>query len=297
MRIRDMYQDDRCSVSFEIFPPKSPDGDESLRRALERLAPYAPAFISCTYGAGGTTRTRTIDWCAETQNRFGLTATSHFTCLGGSVSEIEEWLDLATKCGLQNIMALRGDPPVGETVFRPAPGGFRYANELVALIRRRHPEIGIGVAGYPEKHQECPDFATDLENLKRKVEAGADAVYTQLFYSNERFFDFRDRYQKLGIKVPLIPGIMPITEFSRIKRITSMCGAAIPGELGARLEAAQDDLQAQFEIGVGHAVRQCDELIRAGVPGIHFYVLNRSKACETILDELGMAPTREFNLS
>jgi methylenetetrahydrofolate reductase (NADPH) len=297
MRIRDMYQGGRCGVSFEIFPPKSPDGDESLRRALERLAPYSPAFISCTYGAGGTTRTRTVDWCAEIQNRFGLTATSHFTCLGGSVSEIEGWLDLATKNGIQNIMALRGDPPVGETVFRPAPGGFRYANELVALIRGRHPEIGIGVAGYPEKHQECPDGQTDLENLKRKVEAGADAVYTQLFYSNERFFDFRDRYQKLGIKVPLIPGIMPITEFSRIKRITSMCGAAIPAELGTRLEAAQDDLQAQFEIGVDHAVRQCDELLRTGVPGIHFYVLNRSKACETILDELGMAPTRECNLS
>jgi methylenetetrahydrofolate reductase (NADPH) len=297
MRIRDMYQDDRCGVSFEIFPPKSPDGDESLRRALERLAPYGPAFISCTYGAGGTTRTRTIEWCAEIQSRFGLTATSHFTCLGGSKTEIQEWLDLARKNNIRNIMALRGDPPAGETVFRPAPGGLRYANELVALIRGRHPEMGIGVAGYPEKHQECPDSQTDLENLKRKVEAGADAVYTQLFYSNKSFFDFRDRYHKLGIKVPLIPGIMPITEFSRIKRITSMCGAAIPAELGARLEAAQDDPQAQFEIGVGHAVRQCDELLGAGVAGIHFYVLNRSKACETILDQLGMAPTREFNLS
>jgi methylenetetrahydrofolate reductase (NADPH) len=297
MRLREMYQGDRCGVSFEIFPPKSSDGDESLRRALDRLAPYSPTFISCTYGAGGTTRTRTIDWCAEIQNSLGLTATAHFTCLGGSIQEIEEWLDLATKSNIHNIMALRGDPPAGQTEFRPAPGGFRYANELVSMIRRRHPEIGIGVAGYPEKHQECPDCETDLANLKRKVEAGADAVFTQLFYSNERFFDFRDRYERSGIKVPLIPGIMPITEFSRIKRITGMCGAAIPGELGARLEAAQDDLQAQFEIGVAHAVRQCDELLGSDVPGIHFYVLNRSKACETILDELGMAPTREFNLS
>jgi methylenetetrahydrofolate reductase (NADPH) len=297
MRIRDIYQGGRCGVSFEIFPPKSADGDESLLRALERLAPYAPAFISCTYGAGGTTRTRTIDWCATIQTRFGLTATAHFTCLGGSIQEIEEWLDQATASKIGNIMALRGDPPAGEAVFRPAPGGLRYANELVTLIRRRHPEIGIGVAGYPEKHQECPDCQTDLDNLKRKVEAGADAVFTQLFYSNDSFFDFRERYQRLGIKVPLIPGIMPITEFSRIKRITSMCGASIPTQLSTRLEAAQDDTQAQFEIGVGHAVRQCDELLRAGVPGIHFYVLNRSKACETILDELGMAPTREFNLS
>jgi methylenetetrahydrofolate reductase (NADPH) len=292
-----MYQGGRCGVSFEIFPPRSADADESLRRALERLAPYAPVFISCTYGAGGTTRTRTIDWCTEIQNRFGLTATAHFTCLGGSIQEIQEWLDLAAKSDIRNIMALRGDPPAGETVFRPAPGGLHYANELVALIRERHPHVGIGVAGYPEKHQECLDCETDLANLKRKVDAGADAVFTQLFYSNSSFFEFRDRYQQSGIKVPLIPGIMPITEFSRIKRITSMCGASIPPELGTRLEAAQDNPQAQFEIGVGHAVRQCDELLQAGVPGIHFYVLNRSKACETILDQLGMAPTREFNLS
>ncbi|HXY35201.1 MAG TPA: methylenetetrahydrofolate reductase [NAD(P)H] [Planctomycetaceae bacterium] len=297
MRIRDMYQGVSCGVSIEIFPPKTAEGDESLIRALERLVPYDPVFISCTYGAGGTTRTRTIDWCTTIQSRFGIPATAHFTCLGGSVQEIEEWLDLATKGKIRNIMALRGDPPAGETTFRPAPGGLRYANELVALIRRRHPEMGIGVAGYPEKHQECPDSRTDLENLKRKVDAGADAVFTQLFYCNDAFFDFRDRYHRLGIEVPLIPGIMPITEFSRIKRITSMCGATIPKDLGTRLEAAQDDPEAQFEIGVRHAVRQCHELLRAGVPGIHFYVLNRSKACETILDELGLSPTREFNLS
>jgi methylenetetrahydrofolate reductase (NADPH) len=297
MRMRDMYQGGRCGVSIEIFPPKSADGDESLRRALERLAPYAPVFISCTYGAGGTTRSRTIEWCGEIQKRFGVVATAHFTCLGGSTNEIEDWLDQAIRSNIRNIMALRGDPPAGETVFRPAPGGLRYAIELVAMIRKRHPEVGIGVAGYPEKHQESPDLQSDLEHLKGKVEAGADAVYTQLFYSNDSFFNFRDRYHRLGIKVPLIPGIMPITEFSRIKRITSLCGATIPRELGARLEAAQDDVQAQFEIGVSYAVQQCDELLRAGVPGIHFYVLNRSKACETILDDLGLAPTRELNRS
>ena len=169
-------------------------------------------------------------------------------------------------------------------------GGFRYASELVAFLRQRHPEIGIGVAGYPEKHQEAPDPQADLEHLKRKVEAGADAVFTQLFYENRSFFDFRDRYRKLGIQVPLIPGIMPITEFARIKRITSLCGAKIPVDLAARLEAVRDDPQAQFEIGVEHAVKQCRELVEAGVPGIHFYVLNRSKACEIILDALGLAP-------
>jgi methylenetetrahydrofolate reductase (NADPH) len=292
-----MYQGGRCGVSIEIFPPKSADGDESLLRALGRLAPYNPTFVSCTYGAGGTTRTRTIDWCDAIQRQFGLTATAHFTCLGGSTQEIEEWLDQTSRSHIRNIMALRGDPPAGETTFRPAPGGLRYANELVALIRKRLPDVGIGVAGYPEKHQECPDPQTDLANLKRKVEAGADAVFTQLFYSNDCFFDFRDRYERLGIKVPLIPGIMPITEFSRIKRITSMCGATIPRDLAEKLEAARDDPQAQFAAGVAHAVRQCRDLLRAGVPGIHFYVLNRSEACETILDELGLSPTREFNLS
>jgi methylenetetrahydrofolate reductase (NADPH) len=290
MRIGEMYRDGRCGVSFEIFPPKSPDGDEGLLRTLGRLAPYRPVFVSCTYGAGGTTRTRTVDWCVEIQQRFGLTATAHFTCVDADRSQIEEWLDLANKSGIGNIMALRGDPPDGRKVFEPTVGGFRYACELVEFLRQRHPQIGIGVAGYPEKHQEAPDPQTDLERLKRKVEAGADAVFTQLFYVNQSFFDFRDRYRRLGIQVPLIPGIMPITEFARIKRITSLCGAAIPTDLAARLEAVRDDPQAQFEIGVDHAVTQCRQLVEAGVPGIHFYVLNRSKACEIILDALGLAP-------
>jgi methylenetetrahydrofolate reductase (NADPH) len=292
MRIGEIYRQGRCGVSIEIFPPKTPDGDEGLLRTLSRLAPYRPAFISCTYGAGGTTRTRTIDWCVEIQKRFGLTATSHFTCVEATRDQMEAWLDQATQSGIGNIMALRGDPPDGRKTFEPVPGGFRYANELVAFLRNRHPEIGIGVAGYPEKHQEAPDPQADLEHLKLKVEAGADAVFTQLFYENRSFFDFQDRYRKLGIQVPLIPGIMPITEFARIQRITSLCGAKMPVDLAARLEAVRDDTQAQFEIGVEHAVNQCRELVEAGVPGIHFYVLNRSKACEIILDALGLAPAQ-----
>ncbi|HUG89314.1 MAG TPA: methylenetetrahydrofolate reductase [NAD(P)H] [Planctomycetaceae bacterium] len=290
MRIRDIYQSGRFGLSIEVFPPKSADGDDALLRTLGRLAPYRPAFFSCTYGAGGSTRTRTLDWCVQIQRRFALTATAHFTCVGSTREQLLEWLRLAHDRGLRNIMALRGDPPRGETAFKPVAGGFRYANELVALIRQQFPHVGIGVAGYPEKHLECSSPEIDLENLKRKVDAGADAVFTQLFYDNEAFFRFRERCGQAGINVPLVPGVMPITEFARIQRITQMCGASVPAELAGRLEAVRDDKTAQFEIGVEHAIGQCRELVAAGVPGIHFYVLNRSEACERILEALGLAP-------
>ncbi|REJ83280.1 MAG: methylenetetrahydrofolate reductase [NAD(P)H] [Planctomycetota bacterium] len=293
MRISEIYQPGEFGLSIEVFPPKTPKGDAALWETIERLTPYRPAFISCTYGAGGTTRLRTIDICREIQERFELPATAHFTCVGSSRDELREWLDSAAAAGIGNIMALRGDPPQGMEEFRPAEGGLTYANELVALIREQSKEFGIGVAGYPEKHQEAPDPETDLTNLKRKVDAGADAVFTQLFFVNENFFRFREAYEQAGIRVPLIPGIMPITEFARIKRITAMCGAIFPDELASRLEAVQDDKEAQFEIGVEHAIRQCRELIDAGAPGMHFYVLNKSQACERILDALGVETSCE----
>ena len=289
-RIRDFYQGGRFGLSIEIFPPKTSQGDASLENALERLAAYRPAFFSCTYGAGGSTQSRTLDWCVLIQERFGIPATSHFTCVGSTREELLSWLEKADQKGIGNIMALRGDPPQGQETFQAVEGGLRYANELVELIRSVHPEMGIGVAGYPEKHQECPDEETDLANLKRKVDAGADAVFTQLFYENANFFRFRERYEAAGIKVPLIPGIMPITEFARIKRITQMCAAIFPDDLAGRLEAVQDDKDAQYQIGVEHAIRQCRELIDQGVPGIHFYVLNKSQACEEILNGLDLAP-------
>ena len=196
------------------------------------------------------------------------------------------WLAHAIENGIRNIMALRGDPPQGAGGFQTVAGGLSHANELVALIRADHPELGIGVAGYPEKHPEAIDAATDLANLKRKVDAGADAVFTQLFFVNDNFLQFREACVRAGITVPIVPGIMPITEFARIKRITSMCGAVFPAELASRLEAVQEDAAAQFEIGVEYAIAQCRELIAAGVPGMHFYVLNKSQACERILDAL-----------
>ncbi len=286
MRIRDIYQPDEFRLSVEIFPPKTAKGDAALFANLQRLAEYRPAFVSCTYGAGGTTRDRTVDLCAEIQSRYGLSATAHLTCVGSTREELRQWLTEARQRGVQNIMALRGDAPEGADTFPHVEGGLQYANELVELIREELPDQGIGVAGYPEKHPEAPDAQTDLDNLKRKVDAGADAVFTQLFFNNQNFFDFRARYEQAGISVPLIPGIMPVTNFARIKRVTSLCGAVFPDELSTPLEAAQEDDQAQFEIGVEYAIRQCRELMDAGVPGIHFYVLNKSQACEAILNAL-----------
>ncbi|MHC4878478.1 MAG: methylenetetrahydrofolate reductase [NAD(P)H] [Planctomycetota bacterium] len=286
MRIGEIYQTIPFGLSIEIFPPKTPGGDESLFNMLEQASVWNPAFISCTYGAGGSTRTRTIDLCDEIQKRFDMTATAHFTCVGSSRDELLEWLETAQARGVQNIMALRGDPPQGETEFVQAEGGLQYANELVSLIRESFDDFGIGVAGYPEKHPEAPDLATDIQNLKRKVDAGADAVFTQLFYDNASFLRFRDLCEDAEIDEPIIPGIMPITEFARIKRITSLCGSVIPDELASKLEAVQEDKTAQFEVGVEFAIGQCQELIHEGVPGIHFYVLNRMDACDRILEAL-----------
>lgn len=283
-----MYGSQRFGLSIEIFPPKTEQGDAALFEHLERLKVFQPVFISCTYGAGGSTQTRTVELCQRIQNDFGLPATAHFTCVGSTVAELNDWLTYATQAGVRNIMALRGDPPQGQKSFQAIDGGLQHANELVALIRQHIPEVGIGVAGYPEKHPECVDAATDLANLKRKVDAGADAVFTQLFYENANFLRFREDYEAAGISVPLIPGIMPITSFARIKRITAMCGAVFPESLSSRLEAVQEDDEAQFEIGVDYAITQCRELIEAGAPGMHFYVLNKSQACERILDALGL---------
>lgn len=287
MRIRDIYRPQKFGLSFEIFPPKTPEGDNALWENVARLASLQPAFISCTYGAGGSTRTRTVELCQEIQRRYGVAATAHFTCLGGTLAELREWLTLARDGGITNIMALRGDPPAGQTQFQRVTGGLNHANELVALIKSEFPEFGIGVAGYPEKHPEAASLEIDLVNLQRKVAAGGEAVYTQLFFDNDCFFRFRDRCDNLAINVPLVPGIMPILNFAQIKRITSMCGATLPAKLAGRMESAQDDKDAQFQIGVDFAIEQCQGLVDRGVPGIHFYVLNRSQACEAILKALG----------
>jgi methylenetetrahydrofolate reductase (NADPH) len=208
---------------------------------------------------------------------------THLTCVGATVDQLCDYLRRAAGAGLQNVVALRGDPPRGDTKFRPVPGGLAHANELVSLVRDEFADFGIAVAGYPETHQEAPSPQVDLENLQRKVDAGADVVITQLFYENADFFTFRQRCQELGIRVPIVPGLLPITNFAQVKRITALCGAKLPDDLVAGLEAAGEDTDKQFELGVEFAVRQTQELVDAGVPGIHFYVLNRSEAAARVL--------------
>ncbi|MEW4489025.1 methylenetetrahydrofolate reductase [NAD(P)H] [Thalassoglobus sp. JC818] len=284
MRIKDVYEKSPFGISFEIFPPKSEAGDVALMESLQRLTARSPDFISCTYGAGGSTQDRTLELCEMIQRDFQIPATAHFTCVGSTIDQLNEWLDAADRRGVQNFMALRGDAPAGSDSFEAVSGGLKYANELVELIRSRFPEVGIGVAGYPEKHPEASSMELDLDNLVRKVDAGADAIFTQLFYHNENFFRFRDELERRSVSIPVVAGIMPITEFARIKRITAMCGAIIPDELAGQLEAVQDDAEAQRAIGVEYAIKQCQQLVDEGVRGIHFYVLNKSEACERILD-------------
>lgn len=290
MTLSRIYGGPRLGLSIEVFPPKTEQGDEALYRTLAQLKAYEPDFVSCTYGAGGTTQTRTVEICRTIQDSLGLTATAHFTCVGSTRQELIDWLRYARENGVRNIMALRGDPPQGQTEFKAVAGGLRHANELVTLIRSEYSDMGIGVAGYPERHPESADYDSDIRHLKQKVDAGADAIYTQLFYVNDHFFRFRERCEKAGVRIPIIPGIMPITEFARMKRITSMCGSEFPGDLAGRLEAVQTDAEAQFEIGVAHAIEQCRELKAQGVPGMHFYVLNKSQACERILSALDFEP-------
>jgi methylenetetrahydrofolate reductase (NADPH) len=243
---------------------------------------FQPDVVTCTYGAGGSTREKTLEVVSEVKRRYGVRVASHLTCVGSTVDELRDYLARAQRLGIENIVALRGDPPRGAAQFTPVEGGLRYAVELVRLIRSEFPQFGIAVAGYPETHQEAISPQADLENLKRKVEAGGDCVITQLFYENADFFRFQQRCRQIGIHVPIVPGIMPITNLAQIQRITSLCKAKLPPPLVDEL-ALRDEPDWQFEVGVRWATRQVQELIAAGVSGLHFYVLNRSQATAAVL--------------
>lgn len=281
----------KAAISFEVFPPKTDNAYQSLREVLPELVNLGPDFMTVTYGALGSTRERTLEIAALIKNQFHLPTACHLTCVGSSRAELDKILDEIAASGVQNIVALRGDPPQGQATFVPPADGYGHANELVAHIRRRDAgrsgsEFGIAVAGYPEKHVEASSLDADLAYLQRKVAAGADCVITQLFYDNAVFFSFVDKARHLGINVPIVPGLLPILSAKQIMRITSICGARIPSDLQAELDSCGDDAARAEEVGVQQCIRQAQELLDRGVPGIHFYVLNKSSQMKRIMSGL-----------
>ena len=285
MKIKAILEKVHPSFSFEFFPPKDHEGFEALFTTIGQLESCQPTYVSVTFGAGGSTRAQTIDLVGRIKNEIGLESMAHLTCVGSSQEELRSILDTLQEKGIQNILALRGDPPQGQNKFEKPENGFAYANELVAFIRK-HYDFCIGVAGYPEGHVECPDKKTDLDNLKRKVDAGADFIVTQLFFDNRFYFDFVERARTIGIKIPIIPGIMPILNVKQTQRFTKMCGSTIPDALTKQLESFQDEPETVRKIGIEHATLQCERLLQEETPGIHFYTLNRSNATLKILKSL-----------
>lgn len=287
--LQKLAREKKKAFSFEFFPPKTDQGFVSLYETIARLKPLNPTYVSVTYGAGGSTRQKTIDLAARMKHQMGIEAMAHLTCLGHTKEELLEILKKIESLGIENVLALRGDPPQGQDQFVPVEGGFSHASELVEFIRSYGFSFCLAVAGYPEGHQECKDKDQDLRYLKQKVDMGADFVITQLFFENLDYFDFVERARDLGISCPIIPGIMPIVNFHQIQRFTRLCGATIPADLLEKLEAVQDDPEKVKEIGIQHATEQCLGLLEGGAPGIHFYTLNKSDATLRIYKSLQKA--------
>ncbi|NBD10991.1 MULTISPECIES: methylenetetrahydrofolate reductase [NAD(P)H] [Corallococcus] len=286
MKIRNCLNPSRPSFSFEFFPPKTDAGVAALLRTVEELAPLDPGFVSVTYGAGGSTRDRTVELVTHIKQHTGIEAMAHLTCVGHTRDELRDVLRRLGAAGIENILLLRGDPPQGQTTFEPVPGGFRYAEELVRFVREEDFNFCLGGACYPEGHVETASREDDLRHLKAKVDAGMDFVVTQLFFDNAFYFDFVERARRVGINVPIVPGIMPITNYEQVQRFTRMCGATVPMRLALQMERVKDQPDAVVQLGVAHATVQCMELLSRGVPGIHFYTLNKSPATRMIVGAL-----------
>ena len=286
MKIRELFKAGRRLFSFEFFPPKSEAGAATLERTIRELADLQPAFVSVTYGAGGTTRDRTVELVTRIQREDNICAMAHLTCVGASRDEIGGVIDRLVDGGIENIIALRGDAPPGQP-FTVAENGLAHGSDLVSYIRQRHGDrLCLAAAGYPESHLECRDPEVDMKNLVTKVNAGVDFLVTQLFFDNRFYFDFVARAREAGITVPIVPGIMPISNTAQVERMTKMCGATIPPALFAELDRRRDDPAAAQQLGVAQATAQCVDLLEGGAPGIHFYTLNQSPATRMILTAL-----------
>ncbi|HMO13933.1 MAG TPA: methylenetetrahydrofolate reductase [NAD(P)H] [Pirellulaceae bacterium] len=285
MSFQNLARASKRLLSFELFPPKTEQGATTLFEHVDRLNQFEPDFVTCTYGAGGSSRDKTLHVVSEIKQRCNTIVASHLTLVGSTVEELRAYLQRTSDANIDAIVALRGDPPAGQTNFQKTPGGLEYANELVALIREEFAQLGVAVAGYPETHREAPSAEIDLLNLRRKVDAGADMVITQLFYDNDDFYRFRDRCRDCGIHVPILAGLLPITQLEQVQRITSLCGSKLPHTLVDKL-SEKSDLDWHFQVGVEHATAQVADLMRQQVDGIHFYVLNRSQAVTAIMSTL-----------
>ncbi len=285
MKIRDMFHRGKPVFSFEFFPPKNDEGVAKLYDTIGELKPLAPSFVSVTYGAGGSTRDRTVDLVGRIKNEIGIEAMAHLTCVQSTQNDIAGVLDRLHGVGIENVLALRGDPPQGETTFTRTANGFGYASELTEFIRSKY-AFCLGGACYPEGHVETKDRDQDLLNLQKKVAAGVDFLVTQLFFDNIDYFEFVRRAREAGITLPIVPGIMPITNLTQVKRFTQLCGARIPTPLLKRLEGLSHDPESVVRIGLEHATMQCRGLLAGGAPGIHFYTLNKSPATRTIFENL-----------
>lgn len=285
MRITERLRSQTPFFSFEFFPPKTDEGVASLMQTVAAFKPLAPAYVSVTYGAGGSTRMRTVDVAKRIQNELGIDVLAHITCTGSTVDELRDVFRELEAANITNVLALRGDPPRGSTQFVAHAGGFRYASDLVTMLEREF-DFCIGAACYPEKHPEAGSFHADLDAVERKVGAGARFLISQLFFDNAHYFDFVARVRARGLTIPVIPGIMPITNYEQIDRFTKMCGASIPAGLRSELESRRDEPEAVAELGVAFATLQCVELLEGGAPGVHFYTLNKSPATRAVVSAL-----------
>ncbi|HOG17675.1 MAG TPA: methylenetetrahydrofolate reductase [NAD(P)H] [Syntrophales bacterium] len=291
MKIRDAFTRKTPTLSFEVFPPAREGNVESLYETIRELGDWKPDFISVTYGAGGSTRDKTIEIAAKVKKDFHHEVLAHLTCVQSTRDDIAGILDALKNETIENILALRGDPPDGTGVFRRIEGGFGYANELVEFIRSRS-DFCVGVAGYPEGHCEAPSLDEDIRNLKRKIDAGADFIITQLFFDNDDFYRFRERVMKCGVRVPIVPGIFPILNYKQSQRIGSLCAPKLPPALREKIEKYRDKPEEIEKYGIEHAARQSEHLLQNEAAGIHIYSMNRSGPVRRILAELPLDPAR-----
>ena len=282
MRICDALAKHQAVFSFEFFPPKTPEGERKLWAVLEELRPLRPTFVSVTYGAGGSTQPKTVELTRRIKAELGIEPLAHLTCVGATRDALRQVLDELQEGGVENVLALRGDPPKGADKFEAVQGGFAYASDLTDFIRSNY-DFCLGGACYPEGHTEAGSMYEDLHFLKRKVDAGAQFLVTQLFFDNRFYFDFVDRARAAGITIPIVPGIMPIQNVDQIKRFTKMCGASLPEGLLAALDRRASEPERVYELGVVQATVQSLGLLQGGAPGIHFYTLNKSTATREIL--------------